>query len=168
VRAAAKLSGVLRVSVSRRAVLAALVSGAASLGGCGLIGDREPPRPPPPHPLEPVLAGTQALIGQYDAAIAANPALGARLQPLRDAHQTHVAELSKAMGKPVPGTSAPATSPAASAGTPGKGPDLAALVAAEQAAVQDGTTACLAAQPKYAALLGSIVACRATHAEALK
>ncbi len=66
----------------------------------------------------------------------------------------------------------PTGSASASAGATASAPDdqgaaLTALRTAEQAGQADASTACLAAAAGYAALLGSIAACRATHVEVL-
>lgn len=153
---------------TRRSVLVGLGAVTATAGGCGLL-DSDPPTPPAPDPLEPLLAGTIALAARYDATIAALPALAGRLSPLRDAHRQHVAELSRMIGKPVPsGTpSAPAGSGTPSASPPTDKAAVAALRTAEQQAQQAAVEACLAAPPRRAPMLGSIAACRATHAEAL-
>jgi hypothetical protein len=148
----------------RRAILTAgagLV--VAGTGGCDLV-HRTPEPPLVPDPLEPFLAQTKELAGRYDATIAAQPALAARLTPLRDAHHTHAAELAKIirLGPSQPPSSAgPPTPPADPAAA------LAALRTAEQSAAKDATAACLAAPATRAELLGSIAACRTTHAAVL-
>lgn len=146
-------------------------AGVTALGtaGCDLFDSPEPP--PGPDPLEPLRAQAQALADQYAAAIAAAPALAARLQALRDAHLTHVAELNKVI--PTPLATQPASPPASASpgGTPAPADPaapLAALRAAEEAGQRDATAACLAAPGTRAALVGSIAACRATHVEVLK
>jgi hypothetical protein len=166
---------VLRAVLSAGA--AAVVAGCAGVAaGCGLLG--EDPPPPPPDPLAPLLAGTVALIGRYDTALAAHPDLAAGLDPVRRAHVAHAAELARLVGTPAPGTATP-PAPAAGTTTPpatppatGSPPDargtLAALRAAEQGGRRAAAEACLAAPPERAALLGSIAAARATHAEALR
>jgi len=147
----------------RRVLLGAAACGAAALAGCDLFDEPKPP--PGPDPLEPVRAQAQALADRYAAAIAAAPDLATRLQPLRDAHLAHVAELTKVIGTPPPSPS-PSAPPSAAAPT-----DPAALLASlradEEAGRRDAETACLAAPGHRAALLGSIAACRATHVEVL-
>jgi hypothetical protein len=143
--------------IARRSLLAAGV--AALAAAC-----TEPPEPPAPDPLEPLLAGTVALADRYDATIATVPTLAARLTPLRDAHRSHAVDLARMIGKPLPsGTPAP-PSPSASADPAGA---AAALRTAEQQAQRAAVDACLAAPARRAPLLGSIAACRATHAEVL-
>ena len=147
---------------ARRGGVRAVAFGA---GGCDLF---EPKPPPGPDPLEPLRAQAQALADQYAAAIDAAPDLAARLQPLRDAHLAHVAELNNLIGTPPP--SAPPSGPpsAPPTGVPGDPAALlAALRAAEEAGQRDAAAACLAAPAHRAALLGSIAACRATHLEVL-
>src|SRR5215216_174058 len=98
----------------RRAVLAA-GAGLAVVGasGCDLL-DGEPD-PPTPDPLEPLREQARALAERYDATIAALPALAVRLTPLRDAHLTHVAELTKLIRD---GAAAPPSSGARALATP--------------------------------------------------
>jgi hypothetical protein len=154
-------------------VLGALASavGAAALGGCSAF-DQDEPRPEPPDPLAPLLADTVALLGRYDAALATQPDLAARLRPVRQAHAAHAAELARLIGATTPGPSPAGAAPATAAtGSPGAPADargtLAALRAAEVGGRRAAAAACLAAPPERAALLGSIAAARATHAEAL-
>jgi hypothetical protein len=153
-------------------VLGALASavGAAALGGCGVF-DQDEPRPEPPDPLAPLLADTVGLVARYDAALAAHPDLAARLGPVRQAHAAHAAELARLIGAPTPGPSPSGAAPAPATGSPGAPADargtLAALRAAEVGGRRAAAAACLAAPPERAALLGSIAAARATHAEAL-
>jgi hypothetical protein len=149
---------------TRRSLLTAAVAGLGlgATAACGIF-DREPPDPPVPDPLEPLLAGTIALADRYDATIAAQPTLATRLTPLRDAHRTHATELARLIGKPLP---------SASAATPSPGPSeaaavVAALRTAEQQAQKAAADACLAAPAKRAPVLGSIAAGRATHVEVL-
>jgi hypothetical protein len=152
----------------RRALLITGVLGsAATLAGCWKPGGS---RPAPAatsraHPLAGVLAGTLALVSRYDAAIAGQPGLAARLAPLRAEHWTHVTALAAAMGRTAPSDAA---SPAASTGEPGDADaTVAALRAAEKSAQANAVAACLTASARDAELLGSIAACRATHVEVL-
>jgi hypothetical protein len=152
-----------------RAGLAAVaaIGGAGFAAGCGLLG--EDPQPPPPDPLAPLLAGTVALIGRYDAALAAHPDLAGRLDPVRSAHVAHADELARLVGTAAPsaGPASPSTAPATGSPPDARG-TLAALRAAEQGGGRAAGEACLTAPPERAALLGSIAAARATHAEALR
>ncbi len=117
------------------------------------------------HPLQPMLTGTLALVSQYDTTIAGQPGLAGQLAPLRAEHWTHVTALLTAMGRPVPSD---APSPVAS-GPPAASPAeaLVALRTAEHSAQTAAVSACVAAPARYAELLGSIAACRATHLEVL-
>jgi hypothetical protein len=146
------------------AALAAAALGA--LAGCGLL-DEDPPAPAPPDPLAPLLAGTVDLLARYDAALAAQPDLAARLTPVREAHAAHAAALAALIGVPTP---SPAPGP--SAEPTGAAPDargtLAALRAAEQGGRRAAADACLAAPAERATLLGTIAAARASHVEALR
>jgi hypothetical protein len=158
---------------SRRAVLGAATAGLAGVGGlaglgglAGCDGGRNDPEPaPPPDPLLPFLTATVALAARYDAAIEADPALSARLTPLRDDHRAHVQALAREIGTTQPsgspGVSAPSSASATPSGLPG-------LLAAERDAQKDAEKACLEGPGYRAALLGSIAACRASHQEALR
>jgi hypothetical protein len=72
------------------------------------------------------------------------------------------------IGKPTP--SAPASGPSASAGAAPGDPTtlLKQLRAGAQRAQRSAAAACGQAPAERAALVGSIAACRATHAEALR
>jgi len=146
----------------RRAVLGAgTVLGLATLGlgGCGLL-DRDR-KPAPPDPLEPLRDHAAMLAARYSAIMTSHPDLATRLTPLRDAHATHVAELTRLIGRPGPSGAVAivVSTPAAAV--------LAELRTAEQEAARAATDACLAAPAARAALVGSIAACRATHVEVL-
>src|SRR5690242_735316 len=134
---------------SRRSVLATagwatagLATGGLALAGCDL-GRSDPEPTPPPDPLLPFLTATVALADRYDAAIAADPSIGARLTPLRDDHRAHVRALAREIG-----IAAPSPSPSASA-APSTVP---ALLAAEQEAEKAAEKACLEG-PSYRAAL---------------
>jgi hypothetical protein len=148
---------------SRRGFLGVAALGAAALSGCGIFDDG-PDEPARPDPLQPVLDEAVALAAAYDRAAAAQPGLAKRLTPLAADHRAHIAELAKVIGKPGP-SAAPPSSAAA-------GGDAAATLksmrTAEQAAQKTAVAACLSAAADRATLAGSIAACRATHAEALK
>ena len=156
-------------STSRRTFLRGVVglvgatAASAALTGCGIFGGGGggPETPDPPQPLLDFLSATSALADRYDATISEIPALIGALTPIRDAHRAHVKAMAEALGTTAP-KSAPATQP------PSDGPSaMTALVAAEKAARDDAITACLAAAPRYASLLGSIAAARATHLEVM-
>jgi hypothetical protein len=139
--------------------------GATALAGCGLLPDDVAP-PPAPDPAQPVLDGAVALAAAYDRVIAAQPALAGRLTPIAAAHRAHAAELVRVIGAPAavsaaPGPSgSPANGPAGGAGT--------ALRTAEQREQRTAAAVCRSAPANRAALLGSIAAARAAHAEALR
>jgi len=162
------LTGAVRMSVtrhSRRRLLGAAAGlAAAGLSGCGILDD-DPEPPEAPDPLQPLLDEAMALAASYDRAILSQPGLAARLTPLADDHRAHAAELARVIGRTPPstGTGAVASEPAGAAAA-----TIASLRTAEQAGQKSATAACQAAPPERAALVGSIAACRATHAEALR
>ena len=160
--------GKIAAGRSRRALLVGLTGAAAgaALAGCWPL-SKKPQAHPSAHPLTPVVAGTVALADRYQATITALPALAARLQPLAADHRAHLDALRAAMGvaSPSPAPSG-AIDPSASV-APDPATALAALRTAEQTGQADAARACLAAAAEYAALLGSIAACRATHVEVL-
>jgi hypothetical protein len=128
---------------------------ATTLSGCGVFGDKPAPAATP-DPLQPLLDEALALAAAYDRAIAASPALRAKLAPLATDHRTHAADLAKLIGT----SATPAGPSSESAATD--------LRAAELAAQKTAVAACLAASADRAGMVGSIAACRATHAEALR
>lgn len=162
------LTGAVRISDSghsRRRVLGIAAGAglaATALSGCGLFDD-EPDPAPAPDPLQPLLDEALTLAAAYDRAVVTEPGLSARLTPLAADHRAHADELARLIGKPLPsGPAAPASSGPAAAET------VAALRRAEQAAQKNAAAACRTAPAGRAALVGSIAACRATHAEALR
>jgi hypothetical protein len=128
--------------------------------GCGLFDDGPEP-PPEPDPLQPVLDEALALAVAHERAAAAGPSLAARLAPLAQDHRAHAVELARVIG-----TVSPSVAPSAGAGPVPQ--TLAELRGAEQAAARTATAAARTAQPERAGLVGSIAACRASHAEALR
>jgi hypothetical protein len=145
---------------SRRNFLGALL-GSAALAGCGVF-DREPEPTPPPDSFQPLLDEALALAASYDRVIVAQPALAARLTPLAEDHRAHAADLARLIGVAVASAAPSAPAPSAAADT------TATLRKAEQAAQKTAAAACKAAPADRAMLAGSIAACRATHAEALR
>lgn len=133
----------------------------ASLAGCDLFGGSSPPDPEP-HALAGFLAATVALGGLYDGTLKAVDALPATVGAIRDAHRAHAKAIAEAIGEPTPPAAASASAPTDRTAA------IAALIAAEKTASADAVTECLAASPRFAALLGSIAAARATHLEVLK
>jgi hypothetical protein len=147
---------------SRRRLLGGAGLSVLSLTGCGLL-DEEPAPPAAPDPLQPLLDEALALAAAYDRAVIAQPGLSGRLAPLAANHREHAGELSKVIG------AAAASAPAAS--LPASAPPTATLAdlrAAEQAAQKNAAAACAQAPADRVALVGSIAAGRATHAEALR
>ncbi|MEU4426205.1 hypothetical protein AB0F81_36760 [Actinoplanes sp. NPDC024001] len=142
---------------------AGALTSAAALAGCGIFDD-EPEPQPEPDPLQPLLDEALALAAAYDRAIAAQPDLSARLTPLAEDHRAHAAELAGLIGATLP--SAVAAPSASVSATDGDTP--AELRKAEQAGQKNAVAACRTAPRERAALVGSIAACRATHAEALR
>jgi hypothetical protein len=145
---------------TRRTILGATAAaslGATTLAGCGIFGNG-PDQPSSPDPLQHVLDEAVALAAAYDRAAANQPGLAKRLTPLAADHRAHITELTRAIGTPPPSASAPGDAVAT----------LKSLRAAEQAAQKTANTACRQAPAARAALVGSIAACRATHAEALR
>ena len=102
----------------------------------------------------------RALAAAYDRLIVTRPDLTDRLTPLSANHKAHIAELSRLIESSPP-PSAPASAPAAE-GT------LSELRTAEQEAQRTAAALARTGPGDRAALLGSIAACRATHAEALR
>jgi hypothetical protein len=160
--------------------MAAAGASGVVLGGCGLF-DHEAAPPLATDPLEPLLTEAVALAAAYDRVVAAQPGLAGRLTPLAGDHRAHATELAELIGRPVP--SAPALPASAQSGAAPSGPApsgpapsgpapsaaeaLRDLRAAEQIAQRNAVSACTQAPAGRAALIGSIAACRATHAEAL-
>jgi len=136
---------------------------ATTLAGCGIFDDKPAPAATP-DPLQPLLDEALALAAAYDRAAAAQPALSARLNPLAADHRTHAADLAKLIGASASASAAPpSAAPESAAADP-----VAALRTAELAAQKTAVAACLAAPADRAGMVGSIAACRATHAEALR
>lgn len=115
-------------------------------------------------PLNSFYHDTAALLAQYEAIMTAQPVLAARLAPLRDAHREHLRALAREIG---PGLDDPSPAVSASGALPVDTSSVSALRAAEKEASAAARAACLAGPSYRAALLGSIAAARASHAEAL-
>jgi hypothetical protein len=152
---------------TRRTILGATAAaslGATALAGCGIFGDGSE-QPSAPDPLRRVLDEAVALAAAYDRAAVIQPGLATRLSPLAADHRAHITELARVIGTSAPSAAAQASS---AAGAGDAGATLKGLRAAEQAAQKTANTACRQAPAARAALVGSIAACRATHAEALR
>ncbi|MEV6524194.1 hypothetical protein AB0M43_19770 [Longispora sp. NPDC051575] len=145
--------------ISRRQALGTLVGLAAAVGlaGCGLF-DKQA-GPPPPNPLAGHLDATVRLAGLYEEAFAATPELADRLGAIRDDHWAHAEAVAAAIRKPKPSRSV-APSGSAPLGRAG-------LLEEEKQAAKAAYDAVLTIPGAYAALLGSIAACRATHVEVM-
>ena len=117
-----------------------------------------------PDPLQPLLDEALALAAAYDRASLAQPGLAARLTPLAADHRAHAAELARVIGATVPSGRTARRRRRRRRPPTHRG----LLRAAEQAAQKTAAAACRQAPAGRAALLGSIAACRATHAEALR
>jgi hypothetical protein len=160
--------GMKQAGYTRRRVLggtAGVALSATALAGCGLFGgDDDDAKKKAADPLTPILTEALALAAAYDRAAASQPGLSKRLTPLAADHRAHVAALAKAIGEAAP--SAAPSAPSAAAG------DAAGLLAelrkAEQAALRTAAAVAKTTTADRAALVGSVAACRATHAEALR
>jgi hypothetical protein len=141
--------------------------GVAALAGCGLFDD-DPEPPAAPDPLRAVLDEAVALAAAYDRAVLVQPGLRTRLTPLADDHRAHATELARLLGTAVPSGAASAEPSGGAASGPGAAQVVADLRKAEKLAQKTAATACLRAPVARVALAGSIAACRATHAEALR
>lgn len=153
-------------ALRRRTLLVAAGGGVVGLAGGCRIGNQDKSGNTSTGPLPGVLAATLGLIGGYQATVLVQPGLADRLNPLLADHLAHVTALQQAMGRP--SSAPPVNGAATSSGVPGDPTAaLAQLRAAEQSAQVGAVGACVSAPQGYAALLGSIAACRATHVEAL-
>ncbi len=156
--------GTSDIGFTRRRVLGVTAGAAVSVtatAGCGLF-DVEPEPAPEPDPLQPLLDQALALADAYERVAVAEPDLGERLAPLAADHRAHAAELTRVIG-----AERPSAAPGASA-APDPGRSLKELRAAEQTAQRTAALSARTAPAERAGLVGSIAACRATHAEALK
>jgi hypothetical protein len=155
--------GTRDIGHTRRRVLGAgagVTLSMSALVGCGLFDD-EPEPPPAPDPLQPVLDEALALAASCERLAVAEPDLAERVTALAADHRAHATELARVIGAEIP-------SAAPSASAPVEGGSPASLRKAVQAALKTATTAARQAPAERAALVGSIAACRAAHAEALK
>lgn len=154
--------GSVPMRLSRRTLL---LSGAAvPLAAC-----TDAPRPQP-EPVDPdvalrdaAVAREQALLQEYDAALAAVPALAPVLAPLRADHLAHLASLSPT------GSPAPLPSPAAAPrvlpteAKARRAAVLARLAGAERTAATAHATAALEASAALCGLLGQLSASESSH-----
>jgi len=155
--------------LARRRLLTGALAGAAgvltatALSGCGLLPDGDGAGTPEadPDPLEPLLTAELALVASYDQAIAALPALAARLRPLRADHAAHAqalrARIDPRRADAIPTKAPPGAAASATSST------LAALAKAERVNADGAIKLCLATEGERAALLASIAACESSH-----
>ncbi|MEV7419722.1 hypothetical protein [Streptomyces sp. NPDC089919] len=159
---------------SRRTLLGAGAGGSAAvlLAGCsddGSAGRRSAPVSPERLIRESAVRETRTLLERYDATLAAHPALGPRLVPLRAAVAEHATALSpaapaaSAAPSPAPsGPAAPAAPPVTVPAAPAAA--LTALAEAERRIGAARSAALDAAPGELARLLASVAACAAVHA----
>lgn len=148
--------------ITRRVLLGAgVVVAAGGVGAAvgGLSPRRHRPDPPAPAPqLSQALAREYSLIADLDAALPTRP----QLRNVRDDHAAHAEALRAAIAR----YPAPAPSPS-STGPPAVARPTAQLRASELAAAKAAAAESAALTGSDAALLASISACEATHAELL-
>jgi len=130
------------------------------------------PPPPPPDPDLPVLSAAveseRHLLSLYTAALERLPDLRDDLEEFVRRHEEHLAALTALVGPEVDATAAGLATTAPSTTPPSRSETLAALVAAEKAAVTDRDKDLRAVQgADHARLLAVIGACEATHVVAL-
>jgi hypothetical protein len=166
---------------SRRWFLAVGAAGLLGAGGGVLAGLQTarraptPPPPPPPRPPQALLAAAEAeraLIADLDATTGGVPDLRRVIAQVRDDHAAHLRALVALLGQfehvPVRERRrrhVPARKHRRPRGTPRT---LAQLRAAERRAATAAAEHASALDGGYAALLASVAACEATHAELLK
>ena len=161
---------------TRRAVLAGaplLLLTAVSTAAC--TSPEPAPRPEPVDPDDALRSAAaereRALLREYDAVLAARPALAPRLTAVRAHHAEHL----EALLGPSPSPSAgPAPASAVASAVPSSPPApaddasaLARLVAAERAAGDAHAADCLAASRSLAPVLASLSASELSHPVAL-
>ncbi len=147
--------------------LGGLVLGGGAGVGAGFLRTRHrrrPQLPRPPAALGDALAAERRLIAAIDASLPAHPELRRALTEIRRDHAAHASAVQNALrayrSTPAPGaSSSAATRPAAR--------DRSALRAAETAAGGAAARRAGGLTGADAALLASIAACEATHAELL-
>ncbi len=148
--------------ITRRALIGTgVVVAAGGIGAAvaGLQPRRRPQAPPAAPPqLSDALAREQSLVAHLDAALAARP----ELRQVRNDHAAHAAALRQSIASyPAP------ASPPVSSGPPPVAATTAKLRASELAAAKAAAAESAALTGADAALLASISASEATHAELL-
>ncbi len=121
----------------------------------------------PPAALTSAAETERALLAGVEQALSAQTASAAILARIRVDHSAHLSALEGAIaliaGPPTP----PKASPTPTSAVPGRPPGLAALHAAELSASAAAAAGALELSGAEAALLASIAACEACHAELL-
>jgi hypothetical protein len=142
------------------------VVGAGAGAGAEYLHKRSPTRPPPaPGALTAAAAAERALIADLDATTGGAPEVRRFIVQARADHTAHLAALTALLAS----YRAPAGSPSTSApARPGTARTLAQLRAAEQRASATAAGHAAALRDAQAALLASISACEAGHAELLR
>jgi hypothetical protein len=153
--------------VSRRAVLLSGLATLAAAGGGVTIAalqhvDSDASGPEPPPDLVSALMAERSLIASLDASMASEPALAVFARAARADHVAHAAALEAAVAAyPRTAVASPSTSPT-------QAMTRAALRAAEQRASATAAARAAALSGRDAALLASIAASEASHAELLR
>ncbi|MFD7231275.1 hypothetical protein [Streptomyces sp. NPDC059881] len=167
----------------RRALIGAGAAVTAALSGCSSDEPGARRDAPPSVSAETLLrrrsaALSSALLGRYDAVLAAHPGLAPRLAPLRAQVALHVEALSPTGDRPRPASSpSPSPSSAGAAASPSPsssaspspavpadaGAAVRELASAERSTAAAHTAALTGAPPEYARLLASVTAAGAVH-----
>ena len=108
-------SGAVLVDRRRILALALVLPVAAGLGGCGAATDRRTDRPDPLIALADAARADATLAA---AAVAADPALAARIDPLREARTEHAAALDAEVVRMGGPSAAPTAAPVTTTATP--------------------------------------------------
>ena len=152
------------VLVDRRRILqlALVLPVAAGLGGCGAATDRRTGRPDPLIALADAARADATLAA---AAVAADPALAARIDPLREARTEHAAALDAEVVRMGGPSAAPAAAPVTTTATPAV---TLARVREAVAASHVGAAELVENLPaERVGLVASVAACCAAYAEVL-
>ena len=150
------------------AALPAALSGCLALSACSApaVLKAPPAVSPQAQALLRAVSAEQDLVLLYDRVIAAHPALGTALGPLRAEHSAHLAQLRGTVIEP-PGKRLPGPS----ASQPVLGATQARVLVQLRGAEQDAVTALMGhlagAPPSLAQLYASIAASEATHVRVL-
>lgn len=169
----------------RRALIGAGAAVTAALSGCSSDEPGARRDAPPSVSAETLLrrrsaALSSALLGRYDAVLAAHPGLASRLAPLRAQVALHVEALSPTGDRPRPASSpssagaaaspspsssaSPWSSSSPSAAVPADaGAAVRELASAERSTAAAHTAALTGAPPEYARLLASVAAAGGVH-----